>query len=86
MPTVLVIGDVMTDIVVRPDGPIAVGADRRAHDPHAARWGGREPGLLAGARRDRTCASSRGSGTSDHARQKLLLAGYGVDARLGADR
>lgn len=31
MPTVLVIGDVMRDIVVKPEGPIAAGADTRAH-------------------------------------------------------
>ena len=30
MPKVLVVGDVMTDVVVRPEGPIAVGADTRA--------------------------------------------------------
>ena len=30
MSTVLVVGDVMTDILVKPEGPIALGADRRA--------------------------------------------------------
>jgi sugar/nucleoside kinase (ribokinase family) len=29
-PRVLVIGDVMTDIIVRPEGPLALGSDRRA--------------------------------------------------------
>ena len=49
MPAVLVIGDVMTDIVVKPDGPIAVGADRRAMIRAASRRGRREPGVLARA-------------------------------------
>jgi sugar/nucleoside kinase (ribokinase family) len=30
MPRVLVVGDVMIDVIVRPEGPIAIGADRRA--------------------------------------------------------
>ena len=63
MPVVLVIGDVMTDIVAKPDGPIAVGADRRATIRALAGRGRREPGLLAGAGRRRRPASSRGSGT-----------------------
>ena len=29
-PRILVIGDVMTDVVVRPEGPLARGSDRRA--------------------------------------------------------
>src|SRR5579871_6057263 len=29
-PRVLVVGDVMTDVIVRPEGPLAVGSDRRA--------------------------------------------------------
>jgi hypothetical protein len=29
-PRILVIGDVMTDIIVRPEGPLARGSDRRA--------------------------------------------------------
>ena len=49
MPVVLVIGDVMTDIVAKPDGPIAVGADRRATIRALAGRGGGEPGVLAGA-------------------------------------
>jgi sugar/nucleoside kinase (ribokinase family) len=84
MPTVLVIGDVMTDIVVQPDGPIVVGADRRA----TIRL------LPGGAGANQACWLAREGigvrfvarvGESDLARQKMLLAGYGVDARLGAD-
>ena len=29
-PRILVIGDVMTDVIVRPEGPLARGSDRRA--------------------------------------------------------
>jgi sugar/nucleoside kinase (ribokinase family) len=84
MPTVLVIGDVMTDIIVRPDGPIAIGADRRA-----------EICLLpGGAGANQACWLAHEGlsvrfvarvGASDRGRQKVLLASYGVDARLGAD-
>src|SRR5436190_11480497 len=84
MPTVLVIGDVMTDIIVRPEGPVAVGADMRA----AIRM------LPGGAGANQACwlafeaASVRFAarvGDADHARQKALLACYDVDARLSAD-
>src|SRR5271163_2342140 len=30
LPRILVIGDVMTDVIVRPEGPLARGSDRRA--------------------------------------------------------
>ncbi len=84
MPVVLVIGDVMTDIVVRPEGPIAVGADRRAlirvlpggSGANQACWLAME-GIGA-----RFVARV---GDEDHARQTALLARCGVDARLGAD-
>jgi len=84
MATVLVIGDVMTDIIVRPDGPIVVGADCRA----AIRT------LPGGAGANQACwLAAEGVivrfvarvGASDRARQEMLLAGHGVDARLGAD-
>ncbi len=29
-PRILVIGDVMTDVIVRPEGPVVRGSDRRA--------------------------------------------------------
>jgi sugar/nucleoside kinase (ribokinase family) len=84
MPVVLVIGDVMTDIVAKPDGPIAVGADRRALIR----------ALPGGAGANQACWLARESVTSrfvarvgheDHARQTVDLAAYGVDARLGSD-
>jgi sugar/nucleoside kinase (ribokinase family) len=84
MPVVLVIGDVMTDIVAKLDGPIAVGADRRA----TVRT------LAGGAGANQACWLARENvatrfvarvGHEDHARQTADLAAYGVDARLGAD-
>lgn len=84
MPTVLVIGDVMTDIVVRAEGPIAVGADRRA----AIRM------LPGGSGANQACwLAAEGIaarfvarvGRADYASQTAHLARYGVDARLGAD-
>jgi sugar/nucleoside kinase (ribokinase family) len=84
MPAVLVIGDIMTDILARPDGPIAVGADRRAT----------VRALPGGAGANQACWLAREGvttrlvarvGHEDHARQAADLAAYGIDARLGAD-
>ena len=84
MPTVLVIGDVMTDLIVRPEGPVALGSDRRAEIRI----------LPGGAGANQACWLAHEGvsvrfvarvGAGDRARQKLQLAGYGVDARLGAD-
>ncbi len=84
MPRALVVGDVMTDIVVRPEGPIATGSDRRA----AIRL------LPGGSGANQACWLAREGvtvrfvarvGKDDRARETLLLAEHGVDARLGAD-
>ena len=84
MSTVLVVGDVMTDILVKPEGPIALGADRRA----TIRL------LPGGAGANQACWLAHEGvnvrfvarvGQSELARQKAIFAGYGVDARLGAD-
>ncbi len=84
MPKVLVVGDVMTDVVVKPEGPIAVGADTRA----AIRV------LPGGSGANQACWLAREGvetrfagrvGTADLPREKILFAEYGVDARLGAD-
>ncbi len=84
MPNVLVIGDVMTDIVVRPEGPIVVGADRRASIrvlPGGS--GANQACWLANEGIDVRFVARVGAG--DRARQKALFASYGVDARLGED-
>jgi sugar/nucleoside kinase (ribokinase family) len=83
MPTVLVIGDVMTDVVVRPEGPIAVGSDRRS----TIRM------LEGGSGANQACWLAReGVETrfvarvgNDRDAQTALLSRYGVDAQLGAD-
>lgn len=81
---VLVVGDVMTDVVVRPAGPMAPGADT----PAAIRM------LPGGSGANQACwLSVEGVasvfagrvGAADHARQAALLAAHGVDARLAAD-
>lgn len=84
MATILVIGDVMTDIVVKPSGPVAVGADTRAiirERPGGS--GANQAAWLAEA----GCAVRLAGrvGVDDHAEQTRRLAAAGVDAVLGAD-
>ena len=84
MPAILVIGDVMRDIVVRPEGPIAAGADTRASirvlpggsAANAAAWLADEgPDVRLAAR----------VGRDDGEMLAARLAAEGVDARLGMD-
>lgn len=84
MPTVLVIGDVMTDIVVKPEGPTAVGADTRA----TIRWlpggsGANQAAWLAAEGVSVRFAAR--VGRADHAAQLTALQEQGVDARLAID-
>jgi sugar/nucleoside kinase (ribokinase family) len=84
MPRVLVVGDVMTDIVVRPEGPIAYGSDRRATirmlpggaGANQAAWLATEgvPVVFAGR-----------VGRDDCERQAKLLAECGVEPCLAID-
>ncbi len=84
MPKALVVGDVMTDIVVKPEGPISVGADTRAairvlpggSGANQACWLGREGIATRFAGR---------VGAADLPRETLLFAEHGVDARLAGD-
>lgn len=84
MPLVLVIGDVMTDIVAKPDGPIAVGSDRRALIRALPGGAGANQACWLAQERVEARFVAR-VGHADHARQTADLAAYGVDARLGAD-
>ena len=84
MPVVLVIGDVMTDIVAKPDGPIAVGADRRALIRTLPGGAGANQACWLAAEKVEVRFAAR-VGREDHARQTADFAAYGVDARLGAD-
>jgi sugar/nucleoside kinase (ribokinase family) len=84
MPSVLVVGHVTTDVIVRPEGPIAVGADRRA-EIHVLP-GGSGANQAAWLAAEGIGATFAGRvGRADHARQMALFAGSGVKAVLGAD-
>jgi len=84
MPRVLVIGDVMTDIIVKPEGPVAHGADRRATVRALPGGAGANQACWLASEGVETRFAGR-VGHEDLARQKLLLAAYRVDARLAAD-
>jgi sugar/nucleoside kinase (ribokinase family) len=82
--SVLVIGDVMTDIVVRPEGPLVHGADRRA----AIRVlpGGSGANAACWLAREGVCTVFAGRvGADDHVHQSALLARHGAEAKLMAD-
>ncbi len=84
MPKVLVIGDVTTDIVVKPTGPIAVGADTNAMIralPGGS--GANQAAWLADAGIDVRLAGRVGA--ADRAEQMADFAEHGIDARLGVD-
>jgi sugar/nucleoside kinase (ribokinase family) len=84
LPTVLVIGDVMTDIIVKPEGPTAVGADTRATIrmlPGGS--GANQAAWLAGEGVDVRFVAR--VGRADHAEQLAVLRAQGVHARLVAD-
>jgi len=85
MPSVLVIGDVMVDVVVKPDGPVVSGADRRAAIRQLPGGSGaNQAAWLATEGVDVTFAGRVGH--ADHARQAALLSDFGVRPRLAADR
>jgi len=84
MASVLVIGDVMTDIVARADGPIAFGADRRA----AIRLlpggsGANQAAWLAAEGADVVFAGRVGRADREH--QAALLSRHRVRSALAAD-
>ena len=73
MPKVLVVGDVMTDIVVRPEGPLALGSDRRA--TIRAMPGGAGANQAAWLATEGISVVFAGRvGSTDHAHQTQLLA------------
>ena len=81
---ILVIGDVMTDVIVRPEGALRLGTDRAAmirlapggSGANQAAWIGRLGGRVAFAGR---------VGAADRAAQEALLSRHGVTAALAAD-
>ncbi|SRR5579883_139 len=84
MPRALVVGDVMIDVIVRPEGPIAVGADRRA--TIRVRPGGSAANQAAWLAHFAVEARLVGRvGAADRDAQIAQFAEAGVDARLAAD-
>jgi len=84
-PVILVIGDVMTDLLVRPQGPLAVGSDRRASI--AARPGGSAANQAVWLAHFGTAVSFVGRvGAGDHAAQISMFRERGVEPHLVPDR
>jgi sugar/nucleoside kinase (ribokinase family) len=84
MLTILVIGDVMTDIVVKPEGPIAVGADTRATIRQLPGGSGANQAAWLASEGIAVRFAAR-VGRGNHAAQTALLEAEGVEARLGSD-
>ncbi|MFT6772902.1 MAG: sugar/nucleoside kinase (ribokinase family) [Paracoccaceae bacterium] len=81
---VVVIGDVMRDVLVRPDGPLIHGADRRAQILHAPGGSGANQAVWLAAAGVPVRFAAR-VGAADHAAIAGDMRAVGVDARLGAD-
>lgn len=84
MSKVLVVGDVMTDIIVQPQGSVAFGADTRAAIRMLPGGSGANQACWLAAEGAEGIFAGR-VGASDRERQAELFAGYGVQAMLGAD-
>jgi sugar/nucleoside kinase (ribokinase family) len=81
---ILVIGDVMIDLLVRPEGPLAVGTDRRASI--VARPGGSAANQAAWLARFGVAVALVGRiGACDHAEQTAAFRASGVEPHLAAD-
>jgi sugar/nucleoside kinase (ribokinase family) len=84
MARALVVGDVMIDVIVRPEGPIAIGADRRARI--ISRSGGSGANQAVWLARFGVKARFVGRvGAADHAAETAILRQAGVEAHLAAD-
>ncbi|SFZ86347.1 Sugar or nucleoside kinase, ribokinase family [Devosia enhydra] len=82
---VVVIGDVMTDIIVRPEGPLRRGSDRRATiSRHAGGSGANQAAWLASAGVDTVLVARVGEG--DAAGLETHFRSIGVVPYLGRDR
>jgi sugar/nucleoside kinase (ribokinase family) len=79
-----VIGDVMIDLIVRPEGPLAIGSDRRA--TIVARPGGSAANQAVWLAHFGVAVTFVGRvGASDHAAQTQMFRASGVAPRLVAD-
>ncbi|WP_338721222.1 sugar kinase [Devosia sp. XK-2] len=82
---VLVVGDVMTDIIVRPDGPIVPGSDRRAEIRHRPGGSGANQAVwLAAAGADVLFAARVGA--DEKAECENYFRGRGVVPALAGDK
>ena len=82
---VVVVGDVMTDIIVRAEGPPAPGSDRAATVSLRAGGGGANLAAWLGHLGVAVTLAAR-VGAAEHATWTEWFAGFGVQAALGADR
>jgi sugar/nucleoside kinase (ribokinase family) len=81
---VLVIGDVMIDLIVRPEGPLAIGSDRRA--TIVARPGGAGANQAVWLAHFGVAATFVGRvGAADWDAQTTQFRAWGVDAQLAPD-
>jgi sugar/nucleoside kinase (ribokinase family) len=82
---VLVIGDVMIDLIVRPEGPLAIGSDRRSKI--VARPGGSAANQAVWLAHFGVAVTFVGRvGAGDHAAQTAMFREAGVEPHLVADK
>ena len=84
MSRILVVGDVMTDIIVVPEGPIVKGSDRRATVRSRPGGSGANQAVWLGAMGADVLFAAR-VGAADKALYEAHFRGLGVVAALGAD-
>ena len=83
-PTILVIGDVMTDIIVRPAGPLVRGSDRAATIRQSQGGSGANQAAWVGALGGSVRFLGR-VGADDQAAQTAALRRHGVQPQLASD-
>lgn len=82
---VLVVGDVMTDIIVRPEGPIVPGSDRRAEIRNRPGGSGANQAVWLGAAGADVLFAAR-VGAQDRAVHEAYFRGLGVVPVLAGDK
>jgi sugar/nucleoside kinase (ribokinase family) len=82
---VLVVGDVMTDIIVRPEGPIVPGSDRRAEIRNRPGGSGANQAVWLGAAGADVLFAAR-VGADDRVMYENYFRGLGVVPALAADK
>lgn len=81
---ILVVGDVMTDIIVAPDGPMVKGSDRRAQIRQRPGGSGANQAVWLGVLGARVIFAAR-VGAADKAHWEAYFRGRGVEPSLAAD-